>query len=195
MVRKLIPLFQNMVQKVANHLLALDPEVQKEFSQFRNKVIKIEIVDLEKIVFLRFAETGIELLDNYAGEVQTSVKGTLLSLSQLGSNKSLSIEGDVEFMQQLMQLSKKYQFDLGALLANAFGDVAGHQLENGLRGALKWVQGSSQKMGKDMSEFLTDEIRVLPTRDEITIFSNEVDVLRDDVERISVKINRLLGES
>ncbi len=195
MVKTLIPFFQHLAQGAVNYLLTLDPEVQKEFSAFRDKVLKIDIVDLQKIVFLKITEKGIELMDNFEGSAQASVRGTTVALSQLGSNKSLSLEGDIEFMQQLMQLTKKYRFDLGALLANIFGDVLAQQIENGLRGTMQWAKSSSEKMGWDMSAFLTDEIRLVPTRDEMNIFSDEVDELRDAVERVSLKINRLKGES
>lgn len=194
MVKNIIPLFQQFAQKAANHLLSLDPEVQKEILVFKGRVLKIEIVDLQKIVFLHIADQGIELLDNYDGVVQASVKGTVVALSQLGANKSLSLEGDIEFMQQLMHLAKKYHFDLGALLSNGFGDVLGQQIENGLRGVMSWAKSSSEKMGLDISALLTHELRVLTTREEMMHFSNEVDALRDAVERVSVKINQIKGD-
>lgn len=194
MVKNIIPFFQQFAQKAMNHLLKLDPEVQKEFLMFNGKVLKIEIVDLQKIVFLHITDQGLELLDHYDGTVHAAVKGTAVALSQLGASKSLSLEGDMEFMQQLMHLTKKYHFDLGALLASGFGDVLGQQVENGLRNIAGWAKSSSEKMGWNISAFLTDEIRLVTTREEMTLFSNEVDALRDAVERVSVKINQRKGD-
>ena len=49
-------------------------------------------------------------------------------------------------------------------------------------------------MGSNIREYLQEESRGAPSRYEVDRFVEEVHALRDDVERVEARINRLGGE-
>jgi ubiquinone biosynthesis protein UbiJ len=50
-------------------------------------------------------------------------------------------------------------------------------------------------MGSNVREYLQEESRDVPTRYEVERFTQRVGTLRDDVERIAARINRLQGDT
>jgi ubiquinone biosynthesis protein UbiJ len=50
-------------------------------------------------------------------------------------------------------------------------------------------------MGANIREYLQEESRDAPSRDEVDRFSAAVNTLRDDVDRIEARLNRLRGEN
>ena len=46
-------------------------------------------------------------------------------------------------------------------------------------------------MGGNIREYLQEESREVPTRHEVDRFSQEVSTLRDDVERMAARVQRL----
>ena len=194
---------RRIAQNVINHMMTFDPETQEGFQGFSGKAIKMQVTDIDSISYLHITESGFEILRAYEGEVTATISGSMVALGQLGvqqffngvgKRQSVSIEGDLEFVQQLLQLSKKYRLDWEEILAKAFGDVIGHQVGNGVRGLVNWIRGSAQKTKGDLAEYLQEEVRLLPSREEVNIFYDNVDALRSDFDRVEIKVRRLLGE-
>jgi ubiquinone biosynthesis protein UbiJ len=50
-------------------------------------------------------------------------------------------------------------------------------------------------MGGNIREYLQEESRDVPTRYEVERFSQQVGILRDDVERIAARLSRLESNS
>ena len=50
-------------------------------------------------------------------------------------------------------------------------------------------------MGDNVREYLQEESRDVPTRYEVDRFTQRVGALRDDVERIAARLNRMQGDS
>lgn len=194
---------RSVAQKMINRALAFDPETQERFSSFSGKVIKLYFTDFNSTSYICLHASDVDVIENYDGDCDAAISGSFFALAQLGAQQFLknvgkpeavSIEGDLEFVQQLLQLSKKYRFDWEEILAKALGDVVGHQVNTGLRSAMSWLKKTSQTFAMDMSEYLQDEVRVTPSKEEMNAFFDDVDKLREDLDRVSVKINRVLGE-
>ena len=50
-------------------------------------------------------------------------------------------------------------------------------------------------MGGNIREYLQEESRDVPTRYEVDRFTKQVGTLRDDVERVAARLNRLVSDS
>ena len=60
-----------------------------------------------------------------------------------------------------------------------------------MRVALAWGQATAKSMVLNTSEYLREESRDLIAPGELADFVDAVDVLRDDVERMEARIERL----
>ena len=76
-------------------------------------------------------------------------------------------------------------------LTRVFGDVLGMQMANGFAFALRRAKTAAQGFASDSADWLTEESRVVVGREELAAFHEDVDAIRDDVERLAARIARL----
>ena len=72
-----------------------------------------------------------------------------------------------------------------------FGEVAGVQIADLLAGALRRADIAGRNLAGTTAEFLTEESRDLVGRNELEAFLDDVDALRDGVERVDARVRRL----
>lgn len=134
-----------------------------------------------------------------AADVSANAKlrGTPLSLLRLmrertaGTTQNVYIEGDAEVVQTYADLLHAAQPDLEEELARLVGDVAAHQIGEAARSVLRFGERARDTFARNVAEFLQEESRDLVTRTEADEFVRDVDTLRDDVERLSARLDRL----
>ena len=192
-------MINTVLSLLVDQAIRLDPEVHGEFSQLAGHVFKIEVTGLGLVCYLHPGASGLTMTSSYAGKPDVVIAGTPVGLAKLGMStlldggkhhEDVSIIGDVELAQVLSQLMKKYHIDWEALLANAFGDTLAHLVGRTVRSTANWGQDVACKMQKNFSDYLQEEIRLMPPREEVEDFMNAVDNLRDDVSRLDALFKR-----
>lgn len=110
---------------------------------------------------------------------------------QVAALDALSVSGDVGRLQQLQKWMSSVDVDWEELLARRVGDVAAHQIGNFVRHANRQVRQVGGDMQDNVAEYLLYETRVVVSADELECWSRDVDRLRNDVERLQVRLNLL----
>ena len=103
----------------------------------------------------------------------------------------LRIEGDAELARRLQKLAQGFDPDWQLPFVQVFGEVAGVQIAKAVAATLKQVQVAGANLAQTTAEYLTEESRDVVPRAELDAFHDDVDGLRDDVERLAAKIARL----
>ena len=103
----------------------------------------------------------------------------------------MQIEGDTELAHRIGKILGAMDVDWEEQLSHYTGDLVAHDIGNLVRGAVRWGRNSADTLGRDLQEYLQEELRLLPVRTEIEAFLADVDRLRDDVERLQARIDRL----
>lgn len=121
---------------------------------------------------------------------------TLIGAGMSGTAEALrqgaaEVSGDPSIAQDFRRLLDLVRPDWEEELSRIFGDLIAHQLGNLARGVLDWGRRAADTLARDSGEFLTEESRQIPTRFEIEEFLDEVDRLRDDVERCAARLERI----
>jgi hypothetical protein len=75
----------------------------------------------------------------------------------------------------------------------AHGDVLAHQLGNAARHAGRWLDHVRLALEQDLSEYLQEELRVVPTRIEIENLIEDIGRLGMDADRLEARLRRLLA--
>jgi ubiquinone biosynthesis protein UbiJ len=123
------------------------------------------------------------------------LRGTPLALLRLfqerAPSQNVQIEGDAEVAQTFAKLLHAARPDLEEELSRLVGDVAAHQIGEAARGLWRFGARARDTFGRNVAEFLQEERRDLVSRAEVEDFVAGVDTLRDDVERLSARIERL----
>ncbi len=180
--------------------LQLDPHTTTRLRTLAGKVVKMELIGWNIHFYLLPDETGIRLLRDYTGEVDATVRGSPLSLLRMSFARdekkvqlanSLEITGDVELAQTLSHIIQQCQVDWEEPLSHVTGDVVAHQLGNIVRRARRWFGEVTPNLSQNMTEYLQEEIQLVPPRQEVEDFFSGVHSLRDHVERLAARVERI----
>ncbi|UCE88534.1 MAG: SCP2 sterol-binding domain-containing protein [Pseudomonadota bacterium] len=188
------------LESALNTWLRLDPATPTRLAQFSGKVIAMHLRGLELTLYLLPDSQGVQIQSRHDGEADTTISGTPLGLVDMtlggqGANTlfkgDVSISGDVELGQAFKQILDDMDIDWEEWLSRLTGDVLAHKLGNLVRGLAEWGLESGKTLGRDISEYLEHEGRFVVTRPALEPFLAAVDTLRDDVERLEARIQRL----
>jgi len=193
------------LQLALNTALTLDEQMPDKLKAIEGKVLKLVITPLNVHFFIRFANKEILLLDCYEEQPDTIIYSSplgLIRLSLLPSSKARSlfndkirIVGDVELGQKIKQLFDEMDIDWESHLAEFTGDVVAHQIGSFVRKGLQFKKQISTSMRLNMSEYIQEELRLTPSKNEIEDFFKDIDELSLDVERLTAHINQLMSHS
>ncbi len=188
------------LELLLNRYLSLDPELPPRLAPLYGRVIALEVLGLGLSWCLIPGPAGIQVLGQYEGEPDCTLRGTPLALARLGSEHrradqlfsgAVEISGDSELGHRFGNLLGALDIDWEEQLSKLTGDLLAHQAGNLVRGIGAWGREARASLAEDLPEYLQEELRLLPNRFEVEDYLAEVDRLRDDLERLEQRIGRL----
>ena len=105
--------------------------------------------------------------------------------------RKAEVAGDTDFAAVISQLVSNLRWDLEEDLSRVVGDIAAHRMAQAGRAAAVWPKQAAMSLAENAAEYLTEEKAVLVTPLQAAEFMREVDELRDAVERLDKRIERL----
>ncbi len=123
-------------------------------------------------------------LSGLIGLLRPSAKGSLPA-------GRVNISGDAELLRRLEQIAKRFAPDWDAAFAHHLGPTLGPQIGRALAEGLRVAQSGARSLAETAAEYVREESRDVATREELDGFANDVDHLRDGVERLDAKLNRI----
>ncbi len=189
-----------VLERALRSYLQWDPETLAKVVALSGKVIKVELTGWSLILYLCPGADGLAIRNSYEGEVHASIKGSPLSLLRVGMAAphkkaqrmgSLEINGDVELAQTVSQIMQNCQVDWEEPLSRVTGDLLAHQISSIGRRFMGWSREAADQTCQNISEYLQEELHLLPPRHEIEEFFTDVYRLGDDVERVAARIQRM----
>ncbi len=194
----------DIAQGIINRYLALDTEISNQLGELEGKCIKIDIT-LPEITVFSFPHTAaLELVNATEQQPDCTIRGSLIELIKLTKNDNvaaalsagnISIEGDTRLAQRLSDILSAVDADWEEQLSHFTGDFIASRFGNTIKQGEQWLQRGLSILRSDTSEYLRTESSLLPGREEIKQFIKEVDNCRDDLERLEVRIKRLIREN
>lgn len=188
------------LEQALNGYLALDPEGAQRLAGLQGRVICIELAGFGTRLYLIPGPRDIQLCGDYAGAPDCVLRGSPLALARMGMTPrkedqlfsgTVQIEGDTHLAQEFGDLIAGLEVDWEEQLARLIGDPVAYRVGSGVRAAGRWVGHTRQTLTLDLKEYLQEEGRLAPTRYEVQEFMHAVDTLRDDVERLAARIERI----
>jgi ubiquinone biosynthesis accessory factor UbiJ len=183
-----------------NQALALDPDTRAALSSLDGRRIALTLDAPRLALALTVDGDRLRVGPAEAGhEADLSLlatAGALLSqlLPRAGDAPpvgKLRISGDAELAQRLQKLARGFSPDFDAAFARVFGDVLGVQIARVLREGLSYGRERAAHFAQDAADYVSEERGDVATGVEQAIFFDEVDALRDDVDRIAARVERL----
>lgn len=205
LLKSLKPVAGRALQAALNRALALDPDTRQALTALdgRHIDLTLEAPALAMRISVHGEALEVGPVDHREADlaVRSSLSGVLAQLPLLARSRGaqanragrVRVAGDAELARRLQQLAKGFDPDWQLPFVRVFGEVLGVQVANTLRSALQQARRGASDLAHTAAEFVTEESRDVVPRGELDAFHDDVDVLRDDVERIAARVQRLRG--
>jgi len=165
--------------------------------ELEGKIISMKIKDTEHHINFIVTENKLRTYnDNDDHDVQ--ITASLLTFTSLIKNNPedavrdglLNFQGDIGTGQKFQQLMRYTKPDIEEELSFLVGDLAAHSIGNVNSKISYWMNDSKNIIEQNISEYLQEEKKVLPSQYEFNKFQTAVSKLRDDVDRIEIKFKK-----
>ena len=195
------PIAGRALETALNRALALDADTRAELRGLDGQRIALTLSSPPLALELRVDGERLRVgpVDEAAEPdlaVRTSLAGVLSQLPFLRRDDAppigkVRVSGDAELARRLQQLARRFDPDWQQPFVGVFGEVIGVQVANAFASALGQAREFGRGFAGSAAEYVTEESRDVVPRAELEAFHDDVDAIRDDVERLAARIARL----
>lgn len=177
-----------------NHLLAREPWAREQLARHAGKVA---LFDADAVTFgLRVAVDGMVEAADANAQQNVTIRIKLSDLPLIAQNRErafsyVQIEGDADFANTISTLSQSLRWEAEEDLSRLIGDIAAARLVGGARFAFDAARATQRKFVENVAEYFLEENPMLVRQQILADFSSDVTRLRDDVERLAKRIEKL----
>ncbi|MBB71726.1 MAG: sterol-binding protein [Legionellales bacterium] len=190
------------LESVINGYLRLDPDVEVLLEPLVDKTVGFTIAPFGIEFFVCFTEDRVQLVNQLPQAPDCHIRGTPSSLfmMQFSDDKKglfkgdVTIDGDTDVATQAKQFFDRLDIDWEEHLSHLVGDPIAHGIGGFIRKLCGWGKSTRNTMKSNLTEYMQEEIRYFPPRQEIEDFMDDVDSLRNSVERLALRVARLQQE-
>ncbi len=177
-----------------NHLLAQDAKARAQLSAHQGKVVCIDA----GMIHVRLQANAAGFVDTVTADVvpnvtlQINISDIPLILANRERAVSyVKIQGDADFANTISQLSQSLRWDAEDDLSRVVGDIAATKIVSGVQSTAAFAKSNAQKLAENTAEYLLEEKQVLMRPERVAEFATDVARLRDDLERVTKRIEKL----
>lgn len=204
-----LPLLTSVIEQGLNHLLALDEDSAKRLQSLAGKQLIVQLKEWSQPFALAFSAQGVDVLalpltpeaiiatlDKQQCFVQTQLSALpeLKQSSQLTAmirQGVLSVDGELNIAQQASELFAKLDIDWEEVLASRTSDVFAHQAFAIAKQVGEQAKTLFSRAGHIVRDTLVDEKPVVASKLGLLHFYDQVDELRNDVDRFEARLANL----
>ncbi|NCA69120.1 MAG: sterol-binding protein [Sphingobacteriia bacterium] len=189
-----------VIEQTVNGYIRLDPEGATAFAALDGRIIGIELAGFGTRITIIPSAQRLQIFGDYDATPDCLIRGTPLGLLRMNMAEhkesqvmrgEVEISGDTALAQSFSRALAGLEIDWEEQLARIIGDPFAHQVGNQARAVSQWGRKTSTTLTSDLQEYLQEEARLLPSRVEVEAVLNQIDILRDDIERTEARIERL----
>ncbi len=191
--------FASPVAAALNHLLESESWARERLAPFAGEALELRAPPLPALCFLIAADGGLSAAGSgpereaRAPLIVTLGPGALAAAVKGGEYllRAIQVEGNAALASEVMFLLRHLRWDAEEELAKVFGDAAAHRVAGMARGAVAWHADAAQRIAQAVLEYATEEKTLLVQRGELKESAARLAQLRDGLERLEKRIDRL----
>lgn len=186
--------FPHPGERAVNHVLRSAPLALERLRPHAGRTVAFRVGPLA--MALTIQTTG-EVASAAAGAVRDlEVRLSPFLLPRLAAGeeaafREIEMQGDAELAQEISFLVRNLSWDVEEDLSKAVGDIAAHRIASTAREMRRWGREASLRMAQGAAEYWTEESPLIASRVKLEGFARDVSDLRDAVERLEKRIERL----
>lgn len=195
------------IEKTLNSLLSRDPAAPARLSKLAGQRILLHLESPQLALVLAYHAQGIDLMhadalemmdddQDYDAVVEVDSEGLAAlasgaEMERLMFEGRLAVRGRVHLLEATRDLLLDLDLDWEAEMARWLGDVPSHQLAEGLRGLSRWGIRTQRELRSDISEYVFEEARWLPGRQQFESLRDLLIDLEQATDRVEARLARL----
>ncbi|MEM6512531.1 MAG: SCP2 sterol-binding domain-containing protein [Pseudomonadota bacterium] len=186
------------VARLLNRSIQDSLTAQELCGELNGHIVGIAVRDTSLAVHFVF-DDAITLLSDAPRDADARIVGSIPGLARLAASGDpdairrgdIQLEGDIATIQTFQKLLAYAKPDPEEELSRVIGDQAANQLGNLARSVGAWGRDARDTMAGNLKEYLQEESGDVPSRYEAERFGKAVSKLRDDVDRLEARLERL----
>ncbi|CAG0955763.1 hypothetical protein MTYP_00451 [Methylophilaceae bacterium] len=186
-----------LLTRVLNHLFNQNTWAKDQLQPFGGKTVRFSIPPVSATLTVledgSLAAAGETAEPDAAVTVPPPVALRLLADDDAAA-ALVTLEGDTELAAALARALRGMSWEYEEDLSKVIGDIPAHQLSEFGRKAVAEVKSQGLNLAQMLSEYLQEEQPVIAKKYPVDKFIREVDILREDTERLAKRIEKLTAE-
>jgi ubiquinone biosynthesis protein UbiJ len=179
---------------IFNRLLREEPWALKQLQIHAGKIAYLDLSPL----MLRIQVTASGLLetapDDAAAAVTIRINPADLPLILQNQQRMMAyvkLEGDADLAHTIADLVKNLRWDIEHQLSALFGDIAANRMTTTGKTIVNNLHNAANKWQENWAEYFLEENPMLVRPSHVAGFAEQVGRVRDDVERLMKRIEKL----
>jgi len=176
-----------------NHLLDREDWARRKLEPFAGESVELAAALLPA---LRFTIQPGGRVDAGGKTASLTVKlkpGVLAALARGEEHlmREVEVSGNARLAAGVMALVRHLRWDPEEDLSAVIGDVAAHRVVQTARSFAAWQMDAARRIAEALADYFAQEKRVLVRQPDFRAFAGDVAGLRDAVERLAKRVERL----
>jgi ubiquinone biosynthesis accessory factor UbiJ len=177
--------------RALNHLLRGQPWLRERLLPYAGRSGLVEVLPIA--LRLRVAPDGSLVAHRDETPPDAEIRLSPVALVRLlaGDERArgeVKLTGDAGLAGALAGVLQELRWDAEEDLSRLVGDIAARRIVQAARGASAWQARAARSAAANLTEYLVEERPMLARRDDVARWSQEVDGIRDAVERMEKRI-------
>ena len=187
-------------EALINAALTKDPASKQALTKLEGQVFLVESTLPPLTVAIEPTATGIQLHDNWDGNVTVTINGTLIAMAAIAVNAKESISfsgtgvnvsGNLDTLHQLNKIMGDVDIDWEGALAEIIGDVPAHLIAKTVRNSVVIRQDIVTRASTGLVEVAQEEFNLTPSKNEFETIIPDIRQLSADADRLAARVKRL----
>ena len=187
-------------ETLINAALTKDPASKQALTKLEGQVFLVESTLPPLTVAIEPTATGIQLHDNWDGNVTVTINGTLIAMAAIAVNAKESISfsgtgvnvsGNLDTLHQLNKIMGDVDIDWEGALAEIIGDIPAHLIANTVRNSAVIRQDIVTRASTGLVEVAQEEFNLTPSKNEFETIIPDIRQLSADADRLAARVKRL----
>ena len=187
-------------ETLINAALTKDPASKQALTKLEGQVLLVESTLPPLTIAIEPTATGIQLHDNWDGNVAVTINGTLIAMAAIAVNAKESISfsgtgvnvsGNLDTLHQLNKIMGDVDIDWEGALAEIIGDVPAHLIAKTVRNSVVIRQDIVTRASTGLVEVAQEEFNLTPSKNEFETIIPDIRQLSADADRLAARVKRL----
>jgi len=177
-----------------NHVLRGTPVAMERLARYAGKTAAFHVGPVKFAWTVQTTGEVTAAIPGVTPDLEVRISPFLLprlAMHDEAAYREVGMTGDAEFAHEISFLARNLRWDAAEDLSKVVGDVAAHRAAGAAHATAHWASEAVKRTTAGAAEYWTEESPLIASRVKVEDFTHGVSDLRDAIERLEKRIERL----